>query len=341
MAMFASALFKSMGAWRAGLAAAIVLALPGQPAAAERVKIPTCEQFAAFGRNWVGLDEDRASRDLGLPLYELTNADIDLISQAIRRCQAAAATPPDKAVFADLLTHVRSLTAARDRVVRAFSDFEAAKKKAAPKFQAITAKLKSLQATPANRAAVDDAQAEISRLYFGLEEKRNHAQVRETLAESFKPYADTLGALARKRQELAESARLALIAAAEEAVGARRAEFEHLNVPEVSQDATIILEGADVGADVRWLTLRQWASFVLKNTGVDSLSVMRDADADPRLVAFKIVRPGYGDVIVTFQQDGRELHVVRTEVDGVVRKIATPADREQTIALLISVAKPR
>jgi hypothetical protein len=342
MGIFATVLFEWTGAKRAALAVAIALAVPGPAAWADRINIPTCKQFIDYGRNWVGLDQDFVSRILGLPLYQLTNDDIDAIGQAMKRCLAGASTSDDKEILTDELKRLKSLTVTRDRVRRAFSAFESAKKQAAPKLQQITAKLDALKGGSADRAAVDEAQATISGIYFQLDEKRNSAQVREPLSESFKPYMDALDALARKRRGFAESARLALVAAAEEAFGTHHAEFERLGVPEVSQDAAIVLEGADAGADVRWLKLRQWASLVLKNAGADSLSLMRGDDpAAPALIAFKVVRPGFGDVIFTFRQDGRDLHLVRTRVDGVLHEVATPDDQQQAISLLISVAKSR
>jgi hypothetical protein len=335
----ASVFFDPTGVKRAALAVAIALAVPGSPASADPVNIPSCEQFVDFGRNWVGFDQNRVSHDLGLPLYQLTNSDIDHIAQATRDCLAAATTAKDKAILTDLLKQKGALTAARDRIRKAFSAFETAKTKSAPKLAQLTAKLDSLRGVPADRSAVDDAQAAISGIFFELDEKRNAAQVREPLTESFKPYMDALAAVARKRQALAESARLALVAQAEDAFGTRRAEFERLNVPEVAQDATIVLEGADAGSDVRWLTLRQWASLVLKNSGEGSLSLVQ-AD-DPHLVELKIVRPGYGDVIFAFRQDGRDLRLARTRIDGVLHEIVTPDDRQQAVSQLVAVAKSR
>jgi hypothetical protein len=231
MVILASALLWSNRVARIGLAVGIALAISGPPARADRVNVPSCTQFVEFGRSWIGLDEDRVSRALGLPLYQLTNGDIDLIGQAIRSCLAAATKADDREILTDGLKRIGSLTTARDRVRNAFSVFESAKKKAAPKLDQITAKLDALQAIPANRAAVDEAQAAISGIFFDLEEKRNRAQVRELLTESFKPYMNALNALARKRRGFAESARLALVAAAEDAFGTHRAEFERLKVP--------------------------------------------------------------------------------------------------------------
>jgi hypothetical protein len=340
MGIFASALFESTGAKHAALAVAIALVMPGPSARADRVNVPTCKQFIDYGRNWIGLDAGFVSRALGLPLYELTNDDIDGIAQAMKRCLAAATTSDDKAILTDELKRVRSLTAMRDRVRHAFAAFESAKKQATPKLQQITAKLDSLKGSSGDRAAFVHLKATISGIYFDLDEKRKTAQVSEPLAESFKPYMDAVDALARKRRSFAETARSALVAEAEEAVGTYRAEFEKLNVPEVSQDAAIVLEGADAGADIRWLTLRQWASLVLKNAGAKSLSQMRgDDSAAPALVAFKLVRPGYREVIFSFRQDGRDLRLVRTRVGGVLHQVDTPDDRQQAISLLISVAK--
>jgi hypothetical protein len=321
---------------------AIALAMPGPSARADRVNVPTCRQFIDYGRKWVGHDVDFVSRALGLPLYQLTNDDIDDIGQAMKRCLAVATTSDDKAILTDELKRKGSLTAMRDRVRRAFAAFESAKKQATPKLQEITAELDSLKGSSGDRAAFVPLQATISGIYFHLDEKRKTAQVSEPLGESFKPYMDAVDALARKRRSLDETARSALVAAAEEAFATYRAEFERLDVPEVSQDAAIVLEGADAGADIRWLTLRQWASLVLKNAGAKSFSQMRgDDSAAPALVAFKLVRSGYSDVIFTFHQDGRDLRLVRTRVGSALHEVVTPDDRQQAISLLISVAKSR
>jgi hypothetical protein len=337
MGTLASAFFDSTSAKRAALAIALALTVPGSSASADGVNIPTCKQIVEFGRNWVGFDQNRASRDLGVPLYQLTNSEIDRIAQAARDCLAAATNAEDKAILTDVLKQKGALTAARDRLRKVFSVFETAKKTATPKLAQITAKLDALRGAPADRSAVDDAQAAISGIFFELDDKRKAAQVREPLTESFKPYMDALAAVARKRQALAESARLALVAQAEEAFGAHRAEFERLNVPAVAQDATIILEGADAGSDVRWLTLRQWAALVLKVSGDGSLSLTKSDD--PQLIELKLVRQGYGDVVFDFRQDGRDLRLARTRIDGVLHEIVTPDDRQQAVSQLVAVAK--
>jgi hypothetical protein len=62
---------------------------------------------------------------------------------------------------------------------------------------------------------------------------------------------------------------------------------------------------------------------------------------DPHLVELKIVRQGYGDVIFAFRQDGRDLRLVRTRIDGELHDVVTPADRQQALSQLVAVAKSR
>ena len=81
---------------------------------------------------------------------------------------------------------------------------------------------------------------------------------------------------------------------------------------------------------------------MLKNADADSLSQMPgDDSAAPALVAFKVVRSGYREVIFTFRQDRRDPRLVRTRVGGVLHEVVTPDDRQQAISLLISVARSR
>src|SRR5271170_2375711 len=74
-----------------GLALAVGLA-----GAAAAVRVPSCAQFIDFGSRWVGIDEEAAARVLATPLYELSNADIDLITKGLQTCLDAASSPQNK-----------------------------------------------------------------------------------------------------------------------------------------------------------------------------------------------------------------------------------------------------
>jgi len=127
-------------------------------AARAAVRVPSCAQFIDFGARWVGIDEEVAAQVLGVPLYALSDADIDLIAKSLQRCLDAAGTPEERALLKEDVKHMPSLKAARDRVRRAFADFETAKKKAQLKLEQIAARLDGLPPTPRSRGAVDDAE---------------------------------------------------------------------------------------------------------------------------------------------------------------------------------------
>jgi hypothetical protein len=331
--------FVKRGMTRGGLAVALALMLPMRPSLAAGMTVPTCAQIADFGRAWVGLDEERLSQGLGLPLYEVTDGDLDLIKQTMQRCMEASNKAEEKAVLAQEIKGIGSVRAARDRVRRAYAVFETAMKKARPKLEQIATKIDALPATPASRTAVDDAEATVSAAFFELEQKRIRAQVREALTESFPPYAAAVAALVRKRQAYAEAARKELVADAQDAYEKHRAEFDRLGLPAATQDATIILEGIDAGSDVRWLTLRQWAALVLGNPQVGSVTVAAGA-VDASIIEFSVIRPGYSAAAFTFRQDGRDLRLILVAADGRPGS-ATADDRRKANRLLIDVAKAR
>jgi hypothetical protein len=339
MGLAGSGFFAKRGMTRGGLAVALALMLPVPPSVAAGMTVPTCAQIADFGRAWVGLDEERLSQGLGVPLYQVTDGDIDLIKQTMQHCMEASDKAEEKTVLAQEIKGIASLRAARDRVRRAHAVFETALQKARPKLEQITAKLDALQATPASRIAVDDAEATVSATFFELEQKRVRAQVPETLMESFRPYAAAVAALGRKRQAYAEAARKELVADAQDAYEKHRAEFDRLGLPAAAQDATIILEGIDAGGDVRWLTLRQWAALVLSNPQVGSVTVAAGA-ADAGIVEFGVIRPGYSAAAFAFRQDGRDLRLMVGAADGRPGNAAAD-DRRKANRLLIEVARAR
>jgi hypothetical protein len=316
--------------------------LPDVTRAASAVHVPSCALFLDFGARWVGLDEAVAAQVLGVPLYALTDADIDLVAKALQNCLAAADTPEAVAVLKEDMKHMSSLTAARDRVRRAFADFAAAKKQARPRLEQIAARLDSLPTTPRSRGAVDDAAATISAIFFELEQKRLRAQVAQPLAEDFPPYATALAALARKRGVYAEQAQEQLVSQAQEAIDRQHAEVNHLGLPAEAQDATIILEDVDGGKRVRWLTLRQWAALVFDNAENSAVKLIgRDRIGDTWSFAIEVVRPGYGAAEFGFRQDGRDLLLTQCGVDGKLGDVDTPDKRREANSLLEAVAKPQ
>jgi hypothetical protein len=329
--------FVKRGMTRGGLVLALLL--PAPPSLAAGMTVPTCAQIADFGRAWVGLDEERLSQGLGLPLYQVTDSDLDLIKQTMQRCLEASDKAEEKTVLAQEIKGIGSLRSARDRVRHAYAVFQTAMKKARPKLEQIATKIDALPATPASRTAVDDAEATVSATFFELEQKRERAQVREALTEGFPAYAAAVAALARKRQAYAEAARKELVADAQDAYEKHRTEVDRLALPAAAQDATIILEGIDAGSDVRWLTLRQWAALVLGNSQVGSLAVAAGA-ADTSIIELKVVRAGYSAAAFAFRQDGRDLRLVLASADGRSDK-PTADDRRRANRLLIEVARAR
>ncbi|MGO8915251.1 MAG: hypothetical protein ACLQJR_05035 [Stellaceae bacterium] len=312
----------------------------GLPRTASAVRIPSCAQFIDFGARWVGIDEAVAAQVLGVPLYTLTDADIDLIAKSLQNCLDAAGTPEEKTLLKEDVKHMSSLKAARDRVHRALKDFATAKQKARPKLEQIVARLDGLPTTPRSRGAVDDAEATISAIFFELEQKRLRAQVEQPLAEDYPPYGAALGALARRRQAYAEQAQKQLVAQAQEALDRHHAELDRLDLPAEAQDATIILEDIDVGKSVRWLTLRQWAALVLDNAENSEVKpVRRDHAGEAWSFAIEVVRPGYGTAEFGFRQDGRDLLLAQSGVDGPPGAIDTPDKRREANNLLLAVAK--
>jgi len=311
-------------------------------AARAAVRVPSCAQFIDFGARWVGIDEEVAAQVLGVPLYALSDADIDLIAKSLQRCLDAAGTPEERALLKEDVKHMPSLKAARDRVRRAFADFETAKKKAQLKLEQIAARLDGLPPTPRSRGAVDDAEATVSAIFFELEQKRIRAQVKQPLAEDYPPYGTALAALARRRQAYAEETQKQLVSQAQEAFDRHHAEFDRLNFPAEVQDATIILEDIDAGKSVRWLTLRQWAALVLDNAENSTVTlVRRDRAGDAWHLAIEVVRPGYGLAEFDFRQDGRDLLLAQSGADGQLRDIDAPDRRRDANSLLLAVAKPQ
>jgi hypothetical protein len=316
---------------------ALIACLPGAAAA---VRVPSCAQFIDFGSRWIGIDEEAAARVLATPLYELSDADIDLITKGLQTCLDAASSPQDKALLTEDVKHIPSLKAARDRVRRALKDYAAAKKKAQPRLEQIAARLDGLPTTPRNRGAVDDAEATVSAIFFELEQKRIRAQVKEPLAQDYPPYGTALSALARKHQAYGEQTQRALISQAQDAFERHHPEFDRLDFPADVQDATIILDDIDAGNAVRWLTLRQWAALVLDNAENSSVTmVRRERASDAWSFAIEVVRPGYGTAEFSFRQDGRDLLLAQSGTDGHLSDIDTPDKRRDANSLLLAVAK--
>ena len=320
---------------------ALFVLVPGATAAAG-IRVPSCAQFVGYGQRWVGLDEAFASQVLGLPLYALTDADIALIEETLRDCAHAAATAEERTLLEEDLRHVSLLRSARARVRRAFADFDHAKKSAEPKLEQLAAKIDALPATASSRAAIEDAQATVSAIFFELEQKRLQAQVKEPLAEDYPPYATVMAALARKREAYGAQAQRQLFTEAAEAIAQRGPEVERLGLPPAMQDAAIILESVDSGKDVRWLTLRQWAALALNNSENTSVSVLRHAHAaESEPLVIEVVRPGYGRAEFAFRREQDQLRVVQSGLDGRLLDIDTPERRREAIALLLAVARQR
>lgn len=105
------------------------------------------------------------------------------------------------------------------------------------------------------------------------------------------------------------------------------------------QDATIILQEIDVGKDVRWLTLRQWAALVLSNRESTSVKAEPQRPAgDPPIVAFEIVRPGYSTAEFGFRLQGQDLLLIESGTDGHLDPIDTSNGRQEANSLLLAVA---
>lgn len=305
------------------------------------VRVPTCALFLDFGTRWIGLDEAAAAEVLGVPLYALTDADIDLVAKGLQACLAKADTPDAKAVLEEDMKHMSSLTSARNRVRRAFADFEAAKNKAQSKLEQIAARIDGLPPTPRNRSAVNDAEATVSAIFFELEQKRRRAQVKRPLADDYPAYAAALAALGRKHEAYAEQARQEVLGAAQGALERHRAEVARLDLPPEALDATIILQDIDAGRPVRWLTLRQWAALVLDNAENTALTVGPRGVGEPAAITAEVVRPGYSTAEFAFRQDGGDLLLVQSGVDGHLGEIDTPQQRREANDQLLAVVRQR
>jgi hypothetical protein len=310
------------------------------PASAQdALHVPSCEQFLQIGRRWVGIDQDRAAQVLNVPLSELTNDGIERIRQGLEHCLKAAQSQDDKLLLQQDLKQIPDLRAARDRARRAMTDFAAAKREARPRLERIASSLDAMAATPANRAAFSDAEANLSAVFFELEQKRLRAQVKTPLTEDFPPYREAMAALMRKDEAYAEEARKELLARAEDAFERHRAQFDQLALPLDAQDSAIILEGigANAAKSVRWLTLRQWISLVLDNRATSAVNVPPSA-ADGNF-AVEVVRPGYGNAEFRFREDGRDLLLSDIGEDGRFAAVGTPEERRRANRLLLEVAR--
>jgi hypothetical protein len=320
------------------LQAAQLLVAPAA-VAQDALRVPSCELFVQIGRRWVGIDQERAAQVLNVPLSELTNDGIEHIRQALERCLKTAQSQDDKLLLRQDLKQIPDLRAARDHARRAMTDFEAAKREARPRLERLAASLEALAATPANRATVNDFEANLSAVFFELEQKRLHAQVKTPLADDFPAYRDAMAALMRKDEAYAEEARKELLARAEDAFERHRAQFDRLALPADALDSAIILEG--IGAanakSVRWLTLRQWISLVLDNRATSAVNVAPGA-ADGNFIV-EIVRPGYGNAEFRFHEDGRDLLLNDVGEDGRLAEIAAPEERRRANRLLLEVAR--
>lgn len=307
--------------------------------AQEALRVPSCEQFLQIGRRWVGIDQDRAAQMLNVPLSELTNDGIERIREALERCLKAAQSMDDKLLLQQDLRQIPDLRVARDHARRAMADFEAAKREARPRLERIATSLDAMAATPANRTSVNDAEANLSAVFFELEQMRLRAQVKTPLADDFPPYREAMAALMRKDEAYAEEARKELLARAEDAFERHRMEFDRLTLPLNAQDSAIILQGIGAAASksVRWLTLRQWISLVLDNRATSAVNVPPSA-ADGTF-AVEVVRPGYGNAEFRFHEDGRDLLLSEVGEDGRLAAIATPEERRRANRLLLEVAR--
>ena len=318
-------------------AAPLAVATPA--AAQDALRVPSCELFLQIGRRWVGIDQERAAQVLNVPLSELTNDGIERIRRALESCLKAAPSQDDQLLLQQDIKQIPDLRRARDRARRAMDDFAAAKRAARPKLERIATALDALAATPANRTAFNDAEANLSAMFFELEQKRLYAQVKTPLAEEFPPYRDAMAALMRKDEAYAEEARKELLARAEDAFERHRAQFDRLALPVDAQDSAIILQGIGAAAakSVRWLTLRQWISLVLDNRATSGVNVSRGA-ADANFVV-EVVRPGYGNAEFRFHEDGRDLLLKDLGEDGRLAEITTPEIRRRANRLLLEVAR--
>lgn len=306
------------------------------------VRVPSCAQFIDFGARWIGIDEAVAAQVLGVPLYALTDADINLVANGLQACIAAADTPETKALLQENVKHIPSLRAARDRVRHAFADFDAAKRAAKPKLVQLAARVDALPATPRSRGAIDDAEATVSAIFFELEQKRLRAQVTEPLTENYAPYAVAMAAIARKHAAYAEQEQEQLLGQAQGAFERQRAAFDRLGLPAEALEATIILQDIDAGKSVRWLTLRQWAALTLDNAENTDVKVEpRSRPGEAAAFTVEVVRPGYGTAEFGFRQDGRDLLLVQSGVDGKLADIAGPDKRREANELLVAVARER
>ena len=317
-------------------------ALPISVAGAQTaVRVPSCAQFIDFGARWIGIDEEVAAQVLGVPLYALTDADIDRIGQTLQACLTAADTPETQALLREDVRHLPSLKAARNRVRNALADFDAAKKKAQPKLEQIAARIDAMPASPRSRGAVGDAEATVSAIFFELEQKRIRAQVKETLTESYRPYATAMAAIGRKHQAYAEQSKQQLLTQADAAFEHRHAAFDALALPGEALDASIILQDIDAGDSVRWLTLRQWALLILDNAENTDVKVDHHPEGGGASFAVEVVRPGYSTADFSFRQDGRDLLLVQCGIDGKLADIGAADKRREANDLLIAVARHR
>jgi hypothetical protein len=315
------------------------LAVAPSAAAQDALSVPSCELFLQIGRRWVGIDQERAAQVLKVPLSELTNDGIERIRQGLERCLKSAQSQDDKLLLEQDLKQIPDLRRARDRARRAMDDFAAAKRAARPRLERITASLEAMAATPANRTAFNDAEANLSAMFFELEQKRLYAQVKTPLTEDFPPYRDAMAALMRKDEAYAEESRKELLARAEDAFERHRTQFDRLALPLDAQDSAIILQGIGAAAakSVRWLTLRQWISLVLDNRATSTVNVSPGA-ADGNFVV-EVVRPGYGNAEFRFHEDGRDLLLSEIGEDGRLAEIIAPEDRRRANRLLLEVAR--
>jgi len=322
----------------------VLLLLPGAaPAdAAADLHIPNCAQYVAFGEKWVGMDEAMAAEVLGRPLYQLTDDDIARIDKSLHDCIRAAHSDDERTLLRQDLKQVPVLRAERNRVRRAYADFVSAKQKAQVRLEQIADRLDKLPASPNSRAAVDDAQATVSAIFFELEQKRVRAQVNEPLAADYPAYAKAMGALARKRQAFAAQARSELATEADEALEHHRAEFDRLALSTAEQDATIILEGIAGGKDIGWLTLRQWVALVLGSPENTTLTISRrDGGDHGDLLAVEILRPGYSAAEFGLRRSGSVFRLVECGTDGHLATISSADARQEANSLLIAVARGR
>jgi hypothetical protein len=320
------------------LLATAQLAAMTHAAAQDALSVPSCELFLQIGRRWVGIDQERATQVLKVPLSELTNDGIERIREALVRCLKVAQSQDDKLLLEQDLKQIPDLRRARDRARRAMDDFAAAKRAARPKLERITVSLDAMAATPANRTAFNDAEANLSAMFFELEQKRLYAQVKTPLTEDFPPYRDAMAALMRKDEAYTEEARKDLLARAEDAFERHRAQFDQLALPLDAQDSAIILQGIGAAAvkSVRWLTLRQWISLVLDNRATSAVTVAPGADGN---FVVEVVRPGYGNTEFRFHEDGRDLLLSSIGEDGRLAEIAAPEERRRANRLLLEVAR--